>query len=244
MKKVIVLIDGQNLFYSLKNLKIGELDIKWDIFLSDLIDMDEELLRTYWFRPEKLQYGELNEYRMTEHIIWRDHKEDSGMYRDKSKIPAEIKAKAKAEFEKSKDWLNENNEMFKRQENKYLRICVDYDNVEVIKSGCVKINPFKRKWIGEKGVDVCLAVKMIEFCEKCDKVILISGDLDYTEAIQFVKNKFKTVHLVRFHKGHPPKNRNMSLAFAALADKVINIYQTDLDDKYLKKLAIPVGSPK
>lgn len=54
MKSTIILIDGQNLFYSLKHIGIMERDIIWDNFFSSLLAPDDELIRTYWFRPQKI----------------------------------------------------------------------------------------------------------------------------------------------------------------------------------------------
>lgn len=54
MKKVVILIDGQNLFYSLKSISILERDINWTTFFNSLLEPDDELQRTYWFRPDKI----------------------------------------------------------------------------------------------------------------------------------------------------------------------------------------------
>lgn len=54
MKRVVVLVDGQNLYYSLQNIGILEKQIKWDYFFKSLITSEDELIRTYWFRPQKI----------------------------------------------------------------------------------------------------------------------------------------------------------------------------------------------
>ncbi|NJM93729.1 MAG: NYN domain-containing protein [Cytophagales bacterium] len=93
-----------------------------------------------------------------------------------------------------------------------------------------------KEYIGEKGVDIALAVKMIALSveKKCDKIILISGDYDYTEAIRFVKNNMTKIHIVKFHKGFPPKNKNMSRDLSVLADKVLDVFESDLQTNFLK----------
>lgn len=85
-------------------------------------------------------------------------------------------------------------------------------------------------------MDIALAVKMISLSveKKCNKIILVSGDYDYAEAIKFVKNNMTKIHLVKFHKGFPPKNKSVSRDLAVLADKVIDVYESDLRSNYIK----------
>ncbi|MBI5438302.1 MAG: NYN domain-containing protein [Nitrosomonadales bacterium] len=74
---------------------------------------------------------------------------------------------------------------------------------------------------------------MIKYHEKCDKLILVSGDLDYAEAVQFVKDNLKKVHIVRFFRGSPPINKSVSRTLMALADKVIDVYEKEIKDSHL-----------
>jgi uncharacterized LabA/DUF88 family protein len=50
-------------------------------------------------------------------------------------------------------------------------------------------------------VDIALAVKMISLSveNKCDKIILVRGDYDYADAINYVKNSITKIHLVTLH---------------------------------------------
>ena len=56
--------------------------------------------------------------------------------------------------------------------------------------------------------------------KRCDNIILISGDFDYAEAIKFVKNNMTKIHLVKIHKGYPPKNRSVSRDLAISANPI------------------------
>ena len=69
--------------------------------------------------------------------------------------------------------------------------------------------------------------------DRCE-IILVSGDFDYAEAIKFVKNNMTKIHLVKLHKGVPPKNRSVSRDLAVLADKVIDVYESELKSKFLR----------
>jgi uncharacterized LabA/DUF88 family protein len=123
----------------------------------------------------------------------------------------------------------------------YDQLCLDNNDIEIVKRGIVKVNPYTQEYTGEKGVDIALAVKMISLSieKKCDKIILVSGDYDYAEAISYVKNNMTKVNIVKLHKGFPPKNRNMSRDLSVLADKIIDLFEADIKTNYLKKSHLP-----
>lgn len=238
MKRTIILIDGQNLFYSLKNMKIWESEIEWTKFFNSLLDKDDELLRTYWYRPAKILDRGFTYNRFYGSYIWKNHNDlHAAYYEDYRSLPSSIKIEAEGHSKECLKWIDEQKAMFTRTELNYDTLSLKHDNIEIVKTGIVKIDPVKRIWLGEKGVDVALAVRMIEFTvqKKCDKIIFISGDYDYLPAIQFAKNEMMRVHVVMFHKGYPPKNRSMSKDISMIADKVINVYESELRKKYFTK---------
>jgi len=124
---------------------------------------------------------------------------------------------------------------FSEIEYNYDDLCLIYRNIEMVKSGIIKVDPFNQQYIGEKGVDIALAVKMIALSveKKCDKIILISGDYDYAEAIKYVKNNMTKIHIVKIHKGNPPQNKSVSRDLAILADGIIDVYETEVRNKFL-----------
>ena len=42
------------------------------------------------------------------------------------------------------------------------------------------------------------------------------------------------VHIVKIHRGYPPRNKNMSRDLSVLADKIIDIYEADIKGQFLK----------
>lgn len=50
----------------------------------------------------------------------------------------------------------------------------------------------------------------------------------------YVKDNMTKINVVKFHKGYPPRNRSMSRDLSVLADKVVDVYETDLKGKYKK----------
>lgn len=237
MKRVIVLIDGQNLYYGLKNLGLIEREIEWSKLFKSFLTTDDELIRTYWFRPQKILDTYFTTTNIKYQIICKNYNSYLRSYTtDPKSLPPEIEAKVNQEIKDVEDWLKSEKTKFSQIEYNYDQIALGFDDIEIVKTGIVKVNPFLQEYIGEKGVDISLAVKMISLsvANKCDKIILVSGDFDYAEAIKFVKNNMTKIHIVKFHKGYPPKNRSVSRDLAVLADKVIDVYESELKSLYKK----------
>jgi len=65
----------------------------------------------------------------------------------------------------------------------------------------------------EKGVDVAVAVRLIEAAEICEIVCLVSSDKDYIPVLEYLKRKGKYVYTVGFADSHPIELRNLSYLF-------------------------------
>lgn len=236
MKKVIILIDGQNLYYNLKEIGLKESHIKWSDFFSSLTEEGDELIRTYWFRPQKIHDANFTRKYFIARLLSRKNRSLVQKYfKDPDSINSEIRSDVEAAADKAMKWLQSRKESFNQIEYSYDQIGLEHHDIEVVKTGILKVDPLKEIYIGEKGVDISLAVKMIELTVNgsCGKIILISGDYDYVEAIKFVKNKMMKVHIVKVHRGYPPKNKSMSRDLSILSDRLINVYESDLRDKFL-----------
>lgn len=238
MKRVVVLVDGQNLFYTLKDLALIEKDIKWNDFFNYLLESEDELIRAYWFRPQKILDTHYTHQHIENYIVGRQFRSHSGNYKNnRDIIPKDILEKINREIAIVEDWLKKEKTKFSAIEYNYDQICLENNSIEIVKKGVIKINPYKQGYIGEKGVDIALAVKMISLSVegKCDKIILVSGDYDYAEAIQYVKNNMTKINIVKIHKGIPPRNQSVSRDLAVLADKVINIYESEIRSRFVKQ---------
>jgi uncharacterized LabA/DUF88 family protein len=237
MKRAIILIDGQNLYYGLKDLRVNERDVLWDLFFKSLLSPEDELVRTYWFRPQKILDTNHSPYQIRHTVCYKSFRNHSNAYNaDTASIPRDVHAKIEEQASDIEKWLRETKEKFSQSEYKYDQISLEFGDIEVVKTGVLKVDPFKKLIIGEKGVDISLAVKMMTLSvqQRCDKIILVSGDYDYAEAIKFVKDNMTKIHLVKFHKGTPPQNRSVSRDLAILADKVLDVYESDLQSKFVK----------
>lgn len=238
-KKVVILIDGQNLYYHLQSLKLMEKDINWNLLFKSFIDDNDELVRAYWFRPQKILDGHLTPDLIRHNIVYAKYRPLLQRYKDKDDtIGADTLKKIEDEAIAVEEWVREQKTRFSNIEYVYDQLCLDNTDIEIVKKGIVKVNPYLHTYTGEKGVDVALAVKMISLSveNKCDKIILISGDYDYAEAIKYVKNNMTKVNIVKLHKGFPPRNKNMSRDLSVLADKVIDLYEADIRSNYLRDI--------
>jgi uncharacterized LabA/DUF88 family protein len=238
MKKVVILIDGQNLFYTLKDLMLIEKDIKWNDFFNCLLEKEDELVRTYWFRPQRILDTHYTHQHIENYIVGTRFQAHCDNYRNnRNVISQNILEKINKEIEIVENWLKKEKERFSAIEYSYDKICLENTSIEMVKKGVLKINPYKQGYIGEKGVDIALAVKMISLSveKKCDKIILVSGDYDYAEAIQYVKNNMTKIHIVKIHNGVPPRNKSVSRDLAVLADRVIDIYESDIKANFVKR---------
>lgn len=235
-KKVIILIDGQNLYYNLHEMGILEKDVDWTKLFKGFIEEGEELIRTYWFRPAKILDTFFNEENITNSIVYKKFRTHFEHYKSKdvSSVPLAVQEKVNAEKTDITNWIKQQKDKFSTLEYAYDQLCLIHNDIEIIKTGVVKIDPYKKTYLGEKGVDISLAVKMISLSvnQKCDKIILVSGDYDYSEAVKFVKDNMTKISVVKFHKGFPPRSRSMSRDLSILADKVIDVYESDIKGTY------------
>lgn len=237
-KKVVILIDGQNLFYGLQYLGLKERDIKWTHLFQSLLEPNDELIRAYWFRPQRIQDGHLTAESIRNQVIYKRYNGCYAHYKsgNTTAIDTRTLTNIDEDVKQVEKWLHDQKAKFSNIEYNYDQLCLDNTDIEIVKKGIVKVNPYQQEYNGEKGVDIALAVKMISLSveNKCNKIILMSGDYDYAEAISYVKNNMTKVHIVKWHKGYPPKNKNMSRDLSVLADKVIDIYEADIRSNYLK----------
>ncbi|MCH8034790.1 MAG: NYN domain-containing protein [Bacteroidetes bacterium] len=65
----------------------------------------------------------------------------------------------------------------------------------------------------EKGVDIAVAVRMIEVSEVCDIICLISSDKDYVPVLEYLRKKNKYICTVGFNDSHPIELKNLSYRF-------------------------------
>lgn len=100
-------------------------------------------------------------------------------------------------------------------------ISLRHNYVEFRKVGYRFFEASKRKWGGEKGLDVAMAVDMVTLAPAYDACVVVSGDADFVPAIQAVKNMGRLVVVPEFKTDGGAKTIPMQApALLAAADAV------------------------
>jgi len=223
MLRTVIYIDGQNLHYQLTNLRLLEKDINWENVFKDIVGINR-LIRAYWYQAARVAPWE-----------WNPRFHTRFCPPDMSQDDFERKAK---EYYK-----NERERLDNLHRQVYTRIEENFPSVEFRYAGVLKVNP--TKWsrdnsgsyrigsrVGEKGVDVAMAVDMVRQASDYEVAVIVSGDFDFLPAIQAVKDRLRRVEVVSIMKGSPPKHQGQARRLRSLCDVQHHIYETDLKGKY------------
>ena len=81
------------------------------------------------------------------------------------------------------------------------------------RQNAVYLNKIDIKSNQEKGVDVAVAIRLVEVTETCDIICLVSSDNDYIPVLEYLKRKGKYICTVGFLKNHPIELINLSYMF-------------------------------
>ena len=187
--KVSFFIDGQNLFHSLKKLGIGEAKVDWQKLFTACIGEDDTIEFAYWIRPKYI----VEQVKLEKHSLKTFIQDREGRVLTKDELLIEYR-------DNHLVWWNEEKLKFYRVQNRYKKLVKQYSFMSLYQIGVLKVDTYNQHKIGEKGVDVGVAVKMVEaaLTGECDRVVLLSGDSDYGEVVNLLKRHGKEVHCVAF----------------------------------------------
>ena len=94
---------------------------------------------------------------------------------------------------------------------------------------------YQGRRVGEKGVDVGIAVDMISKLPSYDAGILISGDADYIPAVLHIKNQLKNFYQFSLAKGIPPRIHHLSPWLRGVVDSFQSFNELELVEQYLDR---------
>jgi len=218
MKRAVALIDGENFYY-----KLGEFSelrpwyLDWKKFLESITPEGHELIRAYYFKCERI-----GAYDFTRSLPRRVNQNLNG------ETPEDRKKRAMV-------WYDKVVSDYQKQLSDYEHnIASRWADIEIRKVGTLKVDPWDEEVLGEKGLDVGLAVSMVEMSALADLVVLVSGDADYAPAVQVVKQKLKKVSVVRFFSGPPPKTKGTGADLLTSADETIDLYEDEIWEKMVQ----------
>ena len=231
--RTVIFIDGQNfrknlLEFSFESLepnvryrsyRLDEKHFLWHKLFNAVIDkfnetthLEHTLVRAYWYTAETITPFQQNP-RWIQRILDRHGK-------DFPELNSElIESKARSWWERERDFFSNTRstvfEAIQRRtdflEFKYVgQYVVKPFEVHRLHRGTNGELVYLGKRVGEKGVDVGIAVDMIAKVKDYDAGILISGDADYMPAVAYIKDKLNYFYQFSLAKGIPPRIRHLS----------------------------------
>ena len=184
-KKGIIFIDGNNLYHNLKQMKVKPSNIdfkKLTEFITKHFNLELKEVRYYNSMPTLRDGKDL----YFSHLKFID---------DLRKIPRFIIYTRKLQVHSTKELLKEKQELIDSMELcNNCKPIVEQNILDVIGN-------VKKK---EKGVDIMLAVDLVEFAikNKADAFVILSGDADFIPAMKLVQRNNKEVFSVSLAKGY------------------------------------------
>ena len=260
--KTVIFVDGQNFKknlqeFSFKSEKpdvkfplytLDEKHFEWNRFFRAVIDkfnqetqLQHTLVRAYWYNAETItpftkndrwiqdvlkkhgaEYPELNSH-LVESLArnWWDRERD---------IFGRTRSEVFERIQRRTDFL----------EFKYVGQYVvrPFDPYRITKGEDGKLR-YQGRRVGEKGVDVGIAVDMIAKVPDYDAGILISGDVDYMPAIAHIKNQLRYFYQFSLAKGIPPQIRHLSPWLRGGVDSFQSFDELKLLAEFLRRDDIP-----
>ena len=184
-KKGIIFIDGNNLYHNLKQMKVKPSNIdfkKLTEFITKHFNLELKEVRYYNSMPTLRDGKDL----YFSHLKFID---------DLRKIPRFIIYTRKLQVHSTKELLKEKQDLIDSME-----LCNNCKPI-VEQNILDAIGNVKKK---EKGVDIMLAVDLVEFAikNKADAFVILSGDADFIPAMKLVQRNNKEVFSVSLAKGY------------------------------------------
>lgn len=241
---VPILIDGQNLFHSLHRIGVKEQDIDWEKFAQHLGGPGNRA-EIFWFRAGEARVISLSKSLILKMLIQEKypHREQELMaaFRQRQ-LPQKIYRELNQLYREREDWLAREQQFFHQVDRSYEMLANRYAHLHLCHRGIVRFDPYQQKCLGEKGVDVAISVKMIQLAYQSSsaKIILLSGDLDFIEAVKAVQEMGKKVHVVQFSDATGPCGV-LAQELARQVNQVIRVEKKDLKACFSLRQASSTG---
>ena len=254
--RFVIFVDGSNLYGTLKhmNVRVSEYQSFFTYIFRQSVDAWKtrvyaeplapiEMRRVYWYCIGQMDEWNLNDAKAQAHLKeqFDQNRTVKGHFMAEAgkKLAGQPQDKVSLEawslcFNEFKDWYEAKRKNLDGMRRFYFGVQRDTDFIEVISGARWKVD-FFGKTVSEKGLDTALAVDMVTLLDNYDVAILISGDADNIPSINYVKSHDKSVGVVEFLEGFPPKDRGKqsSSHLKLAADFVVPIYEMEIIQKKL-----------
>ena len=214
-RKAVLFVDGRYLHGALKRLQLQERDVNWDRFFEEITPDGHILIRSYWFYPARIARCDRRNYQR------RNHDENNHY-------------NGSPESDAADAWFSEQEGRHRKiREEVHPAIADSYDRIEFRYVGVLRVNATTQEYLGEKGVDVGMAVDLVSKSKYFDTALMITGDQDMAPAVQQVKNELKQVVLVTIQPNSAAMQIHASRKLRVLADRLWVFDDADFHNKEL-----------
>ena len=261
--RTVIFVDGQNFKSNLQEFSYRSSDISvryplyrldekhfdWTKFFLSVVDkfndathLDHVLIRAYWYTAETITPFPQARDQWIQKII-----DDYGA--SFSELTHEFVSTL------AREWWERERDIFQNTRSRiFENVQRQTDFLEFQYTGQYVVRPFdvyriyrgysdeivyQGKRVGEKGVDVGIAVDMISKLQNYDAGILISGDADYIPAVLYIKNQLKNFYQFSLAKGIPPRIHHLSPWLRGVVDSFQSFNELEFIENYLNRPAVP-----
>ncbi len=232
--KTAVFVDGANFRANLRNLsfrsspptgnrgyQLEERHFDWNSFYSgvlkkfdDATGWEHRLIRVYWYNSASISpwASSSDEQRFARRVV-NEHPEIANLT-------------VQTVIDHARRWYDEERRYFERlREEVFEQIQRRTDFWEFKYVGQYQVHPLRPyriegnpdgtltylgTQVGEKGVDMGIAVDMIAKMSYYDAAILVSGDADFLPVVGYLKDNLKYVYQFSVARGVPPSIQHLS----------------------------------
>lgn len=232
--KTAVFVDGANFRANLRNFsfkssppkgnssyQLEERHFNWKNFyrgvlkkFDDATGWNHQLIRVHWYNSASISpwVSPADEQRFAQRVV-NQHPEISGLTPQKAiDLAREWYGRERSYFERLREAVFEN---IQRQTDFLEFKYVGQYQVHPLRPYRILENPdgtitYLGTQVGEKGVDIGIAVDMIAKMAHYDVAILVSGDADFLPVVGYLKDNLKYVYQFSIARGVPPSIQYLS----------------------------------
>jgi uncharacterized LabA/DUF88 family protein len=260
--KTVIFVDGQNFRKNLqafafhsdpphpsgRSFKLDEKHFFWGAFFQDVVrkfnsatGFTHRLVRVYWYNAADIT--PYRPYRKGIQKVLERYREEFSELNEESVEQL------------ARDWHETERRTFQRgKEDVYEAIQRQTDFLEFKYVGQYVVQPFrvyriarneqgeiiyKGTRVGERGVDLGIAIDMVAKMPYYDAAVLVSGDADFLPAVKYLKDGLKQVYQFSVAQGIPPQIRYLSPWLRGFVDVFGYFNERELLESYVNRRAVP-----
>lgn len=258
--KTVIFVDGQNFRHNLRDFhfrsdpphpnnpeyRLDEKHFRWQEFFQDALakfdyvtGWEHQLVRVYWYYAENITPWSPN--------LWRAQRivDDYSI-----RIP---ELTTDLVIQKAQDWYEHEFRRFHQlRKSVFEEIQQNTNFLEFRYVGQYVVQPFRPyrleydydgninfqgTQVGEKGVDIGIAVDMISKMESFDAAVLVSGDGDFFPVVKFLKDNLKYVYHFSVGRGVGHDTQYFSSTLRGVVDCFQGFDELELLTNYVNEHA-------